>query len=103
MGRLEPVPLEPWTPPPAVPDRTPVRLAPEVLAAYAGAYELRPGRDMRVVARDGVLYMEDWLLVPVAKDRFVSPQDYAVIQVEFDDSGAVTGLDWNGFAMPRVD
>jgi hypothetical protein len=54
----------------------------------------------------GRVLMDDWLLVPTSPTTLFSPQDYAVIEVVRDETGAVTHLDWHmggqTFELPRV-
>jgi len=67
---------------------------PAVLESYQGAYELRPGRNLELRVIDGRAQMNEWLLIPTSETTFFSPQDYAEIEVVFDESGEVVRLDW---------
>ncbi len=79
---------------------------PEVLRSYQGAYELRPGRNLELRWVDGRMRMDDWLLIPTSKTTLFSPQDYAEIEVVFDESGEVSRLDWTTggqtYPLPKV-
>ena len=91
---------------PAPPQVTRVAVEAAVLESYRGTYEMRPGSTLDVRPGDGVLLANDWVLVPTAPTSFFSPQDYATVEVVFDDQGRPEGLDWkhpSGTSrMPRV-
>ena len=78
----------------------------QLLESYQGAYELRPGRSLKLRVVDGRVQMEDWLLIPTSKTTLFSPQDYAVIEVVVGEGGRVERLDWKigdqTYPLPRV-
>jgi CubicO group peptidase (beta-lactamase class C family) len=84
-----------------------VAVDPRRLASYAGAYQLRPGRNLELRIVDGRVRMNEWLLIPTSPTTLFSPQDYAEIEVVFGDDGRVTRLDWTTgggtYPLPRVD
>ena len=84
-----------------------VDVAPEVLATYEGAYQLRPGRNLELRVVDGAVLMNDWLLIPTAAATFFSPQDYAEIEVVLGEGGEVERLDWTTggetYPLPKVE
>ncbi|ANM31484.1 hypothetical protein ABI59_20805 [Acidobacteria bacterium Mor1] len=69
-------------------------VAASVLQQWEGIYQLRPGSELRVTARDGALFANEWTMIPVGPRRFWSPQDYAFVDVVTDDSGKPLRLDW---------
>ncbi len=84
-----------------------VDVAPEILATYEGAYQLRPGRNLELRVVNGAVLMNDWLLIPTAAATFFSPQDYAEIEVVLGEGGEVERLDWTTggqtYPLPRVE
>ena len=50
--------------------------------------------------------MSGWLLIPTSDTTFLSPQDYAQIEVIAAEDGSVERLDWttagNTYPMPRI-
>lgn len=83
-----------------------VNVDPEILQSYQGAYELRPGRNLELRVVGGRVQMNDWLLIPTSETTLFSPQDYAEIEVVFDESGEVERLDWTTggqtYPLPKV-
>lgn len=77
------------------------------LQSYEGSYALRPGRNLELRVVDGRVRMNDWLLIPTSNTTLFSPQDYAEIEVVFDENGEVSRLDWTTggqtYPMPKVD
>ena len=78
-----------------------------VLESYQGSYQLRPGRNLQLRVTDGRVTMDDWILIPVARATFFSPQDYAEITVVQREDGTVERLDWkigeDVYPLPRVE
>ena len=76
------------------------------LESYEGVYELRPGRSLELRVVDGRVRMNDWLLIPTSRTMLFSPQDYAEIEVVFDENGEVSRLDWTTggqtYPLPRI-
>ena len=76
------------------------------LEQYQGLYQLRPGRNLELRVTNGRVTLDDWLLIPVAKSAFFSPQDYAEITVVQRDDGSVERLDWkigeDVYPLPRI-
>lgn len=91
---------------PAVPRPQAISVDPEVLARYAGDYELRPGSVLTLSVDGGEVRMSGWVLIPTSERTFFSPQDYAEIEVVLTPDGKVERLDWtvagNTYPMPRV-
>ncbi len=56
---------------------------------------------MPVRAGDGVLFADEWILLPLSETTFFSPQDYATVKVMIAD-GNVKELDWSGLKCPRL-
>lgn len=86
-------------PTPHVPQPQFVSVTDEVLERYAGQYEI--GGPMPVRVREGALYANDWVLLPVSQTSFYSPQDYATVEVVLEDGNAVA-LDWAGMECKRL-
>ena len=84
----------------SVPQPRLVSLSEEVLKSYAGRYRIG-GSPMPVRARDGALFANDWILLPVSETSFYSPQDYATVSVIGDDTSP-EALDWAGMNCPRL-
>jgi hypothetical protein len=93
-------------PAPELPEIEPVQVPMETLRSWEGLYQLRPGSNLHVTARDGALLANDWVLVPTGARRFWSPQDYAFVDVVVDESGRPVRLDWEvdgePLACPRL-
>jgi hypothetical protein len=64
------------------------------LRGFEGVYQLANGTRLEVRARDGVLYANDWALVPVGGDRFHSLRDFGDVVARRDAAGRVERLDW---------
>jgi CubicO group peptidase (beta-lactamase class C family) len=79
-------------PPPAPPAR--VAMSDSTLRGFEGVYQLANGTRLEVRARDGVLYANDWALVPVGGDRFHSLRDFGDVVARRDAAGRVERLDW---------
>ncbi|MGI9519104.1 MAG: serine hydrolase domain-containing protein [Pirellulaceae bacterium] len=86
-------------PEPQVPQPEFISVPAEVLERYAGQYDI--GGPMPVRFRDGALYANDWMLLPISETRFFSPQDYATVEVVLDDDNPVA-LDWAGMECKRL-
>jgi CubicO group peptidase (beta-lactamase class C family) len=65
------------------------------------------GTRLNVVLKDGVLWSNDWVLLPTADGDFWSPRDYGRVRPVPGADGRIARLDWieNGetYAAPRVD
>lgn len=79
--------------------------------AVEGIYQLRPGapdseETLRFSADGERASLGGWILVPTADDAFLSPQDYARVEIVRQEEGGVTGLRWqtaDGFVVfPKV-
>jgi hypothetical protein len=79
---------------PVVPEYTPVKVDDTVLARYEGTYQDQRGSRITLSAADGMIYANDWLMIPTSATTFFSPQDYHAVTVVFADDGAVERLDW---------
>ena len=94
-------------PVPAAINATAIDVESSVLESYQGSYQLRPGRNLQLRVIDGRVTMDDWILIPVARATFFSPQDYAEITVVQKDDGSVERLDWkigeDVYPVPRVE
>ena len=93
--------------PPLLPTLEPVAIDPAKLSAWCGKYEMRPGSWLDLQVVDGILWANEWLLVPIGDHLLFSPQDYGEITVVVDADGRPERLDWrNGeqvTAFPRSD
>lgn len=85
---------------------TAVQVPEATLRRYEGDYELRPRTIITLKVEDGSLRANEWLLVPLSKTTFFSPQDYARITVVFGEDGEVDHLDWEiagtVYPLPRI-
>lgn len=92
-------------PVPALP--TPVAANDADLRRHEAVYALPNGPRLHVTARDGVLWANDWILVPIGEQRFHCPRDYAEVTVVSAADGTPERLDWKigaqSFPCPRVD
>jgi hypothetical protein len=80
-----------------VAERKEIAVAPEILAAYVGAYEMQPGGEMVITVEDGKLVMQlgPQPKVPVfaeSETKFFAKVVDAQIEFEKDEKGAVTAL-----------
>ena len=85
---------------PTIPTPEIVELPTELLARYAGRYNIA-GSPMPVRARDGALFANDWILLPTSETSFYSPQDYGTVTVVVEN-GTPQALDWSGMKCPRL-
>lgn len=88
--------------PPEVPQVSPVEVDAARLKSFEGTYEMRPGSELRCTAREGALYMNDWILIPTGEMTFYSPQDFGQIEMVTDADGQVEKLIWNGNEMAKI-
>jgi hypothetical protein len=75
----------------------PIRLSPALVATYAGVYELAPGRDITVVVRDDLLYIQGLTepklpLLVQSETTFMSTATPAGFEFVKDAQGRVTHL-----------
>ena len=85
---------------PIVPRAEIVELPTELLERYAGEYKIA-GSPMPVRAKNGALFANEWILLPVSETSFYSPQDYGTVKVVLEN-GIPTSLDWSGMKCPRI-
>jgi len=85
---------------PNVPRPRLVSLPDALLERYAGQYKIG-GSPMPVRARDGALFANEWILLPISETSFYSPQDYATVSVVGEDASP-EALDWAGMNCPRL-
>jgi len=84
-----------------------VRLAPEVLAKYAGVYEYAPGRTATISVEGDLLFLQEGanpLKLPLAassETRFVSRTEGDPVEFIVDAQGRVTGFIRHGGAGDR--
>ena len=93
-------------PPPTLPALAAAPADSATLAAYRGTYLLENGTRLVVRDRDGVLWSNDWVLLPLADGGFFSPRDYGVIHGVMGSDGRIARLDWlqrgTTYPAPRV-
>ncbi len=76
----------------------PVKLSPEVLAKYAGAYEYSPGREATIGVEDDLLYLQEGSnplklpLVASSETVFISRTEGNWVEFTRDAAGAATGF-----------
>ena len=85
---------------PSVPRPRLVSLSEDVLKKYTGQYKIG-GSAMPVRTREGALFANDWVLLPISETSFYSPQDYATVSVIGSDTSP-EALDWAGMNCPRL-
>jgi CubicO group peptidase (beta-lactamase class C family) len=82
------------------------RPAAATLRRYEGRYDIAGNLGLPVTARDGVVWVNDWVLRPTSDTTFYSPRDYGTVAIARDSTGALAGLNWiqGGvpFLCPRV-
>ena len=97
-GRSVPAPLLP-EPRRGAPD-------PADLTAYVGTFRLDNGTRLVVRARDGVLWANNWVMLPSADGSFFSPRDYGTVRGVKGPDGRIERLDWEQrgqvYPAPRV-
>jgi hypothetical protein len=77
---------------------TGARLAPEVLAKYAGTYEFAPGREARITVAGDLLFLQEGInplkkpLAPDSETIFVSRTEGDLIDFTRDAGDAITGF-----------
>jgi CubicO group peptidase (beta-lactamase class C family) len=88
---------------PEAPSRSP---DPAELAGYVGTFRLDNGTRLVVSVRDGVLWANDWVLLPSADGSFFSPRDYGIVRGVKGPDGRIARLDWEQrgqvYPAPRV-
>jgi CubicO group peptidase (beta-lactamase class C family) len=76
------------------------------LRGFEGRYELRPGTILDVTARDGSLFANEWEMMPLGGDRFLSIRDFNRVLFVRDDAGAILRMDWGEgdppYEIPRL-
>ena len=84
-----------------------VELSAEALRGYEGTYGMGGGRSFETRILQGGLLAGDRILVPIAKDRFFCPQDYAEVVAVRNDRKVVEQLEWilegGNFVCPRLE
>ena len=93
-------------PPPALPALSEKGVSEELLRRYEGDFKLENGILLALRVRDGVLWANDWMMLPTADGAFFSPRDYGLIRGVAGADGRIARLDWtqNGvvYPAPRV-
>jgi hypothetical protein len=92
--------------PPGVPALAASAPPESALRAVEGDFRLTAtGTRLHVALKDGVLWSNDWVLLPTAEGDFWSPRDYGRVRPVAGPDGRVARLDWseNGevYAAPR--
>lgn len=79
---------------------------PAELARYVGTFRLDNGTRLVVRIRDGVLWANDWVMLPSADGSFFSPRDYGIVRGVKGSDGRIERLDWEQrgqiYPAPRV-
>ena len=63
------------------------------LESIVGSYEV-PGEVLDLRLDGGDVLLGEWALIPVGRDRFFSPMDYAQVTVTRDETGRAQALMW---------
>jgi CubicO group peptidase (beta-lactamase class C family) len=83
---------------------TPV--ADEALRRCQGTFQLGNGTKLVIRAREGVLWANDWVLLPTSDGGFFSPRDYGKVRAVAGQDGTIERLDWEQrgevYPAPRV-
>ena len=61
---------------------------------FAGTYDRDSGGELELRVDAGRLKVEDWVLVPIGEDRFLSTQDYGEL-IFAPPTGDVAGFEWS--------
>ena len=79
---------------------TPV--ADEALRRCQGSFQLGNGTKLVIRAREGVLWANDWVLLPTSDGGFFSPRDYGKVRAVAGQDGTIERLDWEqrGESLP---
>lgn len=93
-------------PPPTLPALRSTPLPEQELRRYEATYLLGNGTRLVVRFRDGVLWANEWVLLPMADRGFFSPRDYGKVQGVAGADGRIERLDWEQrgqvYPAPRV-
>jgi CubicO group peptidase (beta-lactamase class C family) len=93
-------------PAPVLPEPRRGAADPAELAGYVGTFRLDNGTRLVVSVRDGVLWANDWVLLPSADGSFFSPRDYGTVRGVKGTDGRIERLDWEQrgqvYPAPRV-
>ena len=65
------------------------------LRAFEGVYQLGSGLRLEFRARDGMLFANDWTLVPAQDGSFFSLRDYGVVTPVKKAGGGIERMDWS--------
>lgn len=84
----------------SVPNPEFVDLPQTLLDRYVGMYEIA-GAPMAIETREGALFANEWILLPVSETSFFSPQDYATVRI-VGQREVPEALDWDGMQCPRI-
>src|SRR5262249_20101922 len=81
-------------------------LATSELRRWEGDDPIENGPHLRLSMRNGVLYSNDWALLPTSDGTMFSPRDYGVVRAVPGPDGRVASLDWmqgrDHYSAPRV-
>ena len=92
--------------PPGLP--APAKAVPsaEELKRWEGVYQIENGPRLELRVRDGALYSNDWVLLPLADGAMFSPRDYGIVRSVAGNNGRIARLEWvqgrDTYAAPRV-
>jgi CubicO group peptidase (beta-lactamase class C family) len=92
-------------------EKTAVEMTPEQLGPFAGTYRMESWGDivMRVADEGDRLFLEypdgdSGVLRPESATVFFDPADFVTVDFLLDEAtGAVTGFDWQGNVIPKID
>jgi CubicO group peptidase (beta-lactamase class C family) len=77
------------------------------LHRWEGEFQITGGGPrLRLHVKDGVLYSNDWLMLPTADGAMFSPRDYGLVRAVPGEDGHIERLDWTQgtqvYPAPRV-
>ena len=92
--------------PPPMPALRTTPVPEQELKRIEATYELGNGTRLVIRARDGVLWANEWVLLPMADGGFFSPRDYGKVRAVAGADGRIERLDWEQrgqtYPAPRV-
>jgi hypothetical protein len=94
-------------PPPVIPALATQPPAEAELRRWVGEFQIEGGGPrLSVHLKDGVLYSNDWVMLPTTDGAMFSPRDYGLIRAVAGKDGSIERLDWTQgsqvYPAPRV-
>jgi CubicO group peptidase (beta-lactamase class C family) len=94
-------------PPPTMPALASTMPPEAELGRWEGDFRIENGPQLSLRVRGGVLYANDWVMLPTANGAMFSPRDYGIVRAIFGADGRAARLEWTQgsetYPAPRAD